>query len=1147
MIRVKFISILIILIFGSFKSQHELLEDTFHFMAPNSPLADGDIYRLSTDRAGVFKLDYNFIKNELGVDLDTKDPRNIQFFSFGGGMLDELIFSQQPESLKEVSVFIDGEQDGKFDPKDFILFYSQGPDHREWSENDGMVTVKKNLYSRTAQYLIKFSTTPGVRIQTIPSPAIIPRDTFSQYLEVQHMEDEKTNLLSGRIVTYGSGKQWYGDNFKVTRKKDYSFAFRFQNLMPQSLASFKVGFAGRANQYTEVFLLNNAVKNKIQLNPTNTGDVEDDVARESSGVFHVPVERATSVVIDYPLNSFPSEGWLNYITLNTWHKLNWSATPMTIFNPRTLGKPATYALTQVPAGLEVWNVSESLHPTGIQRKIENGTLFFVRPATPEVETFIAFDKAGSISTPTKGPKISNQNLSSITGYESVILYSSKFDATAQKLAAHRLHFSNIKTLPILIDQVYLEFGAGQPDPTTIRNFARTLFLNNPEFKYLTLLGDGSYDYLNHNKAIKNENLIPVFETDESLSPIFAFPSDDYYGLLEVGDGGPDLLGDLDIAIGRIPVRSPEEADAIIQKIINYDLTVADQSDWKIRVAFSADDEDGNVHLDQSEEIATGIENNHPELNIQKIYLDAFKQESGAAGEIIPGASQSLFKNVFQGLLVFNYLGHGGPKGLSSEGFLRTSDVESWSNKSKLPLVITATCSFAPYDDPAVNSIGEELFRSTYGGAIALFTTVRNVYSSSNKILTLAVFNHIFTKDQQRRPLTLGEIMRRAKNSISSNSSDQLNARKFALIGDPSQRLSIPNLGVKTTHINSKPVAVSRQDTIRSLELLTIQGRIVGVKDQNLIQTFNGNISITLFDKKSTSKTLGQNTDSYPRAFQVQNSVLFKGNAVVKNGVFKIEFVIPKDIDYNFGSSKISYFASSLDSLEAAGVYEQLIVGGSQQLISDNDAPKLNLHINHLLFKDGDETHPDPLLLVNLFDENGINGSGNSIGHDLVAILDGNKQFVLNSFYQAVQGNYKKGNVAFPFSNLSPGLHRIKVRAWDVANNSGEAEISFVVLNSKSPSHILSISAFPNPTKNQVEVQVVHNLDNLKDAKIKYSLTNLAGQKIAAFEDFLSPAAVTTRKVNFPSGTPMGIYIILTEIWNDGKRIDSRGIKVLRIP
>ena len=1139
----SFLVITGILLFSSFREYS--LNHFNHFIEP-SVLAEGDIYQLSVTHEGIFKLDYNFLKNELGVpNIDNRDPKNIQLYGLDGGMLDEVVPFGIKTGLEEVSVLIDGGQDGKFDTKDYILFYASGPDEKSWNQADHMLLVKKNHYSRTANFLLKWGNTAGKRIASKTDEPFGSANPISQYLEVQHYEDEKVNLLAGRTVTYGSGKQWYGDYFKTLRKKDYSSAFDFQNSLQGSTTLFKIGFAGRSDAYTDLIFQINNQKTKLTIQPTLTGDVEDDIARETHQVVTTEMYSPMSISIDYPNSVQPSEGWLNYITANFYHPLTWAGRPFRLFNPDATNKKNIYSIAQAIPTLSIWNIAVPLNPIQTGYNIVNGNAEFYHDASQSQGIFMIFDKSAAIESPTKGPKIKNQDLASISGVSSIILYYPDFEDAAKKLAAHRTQYSAINSEPISIDKVFIEYAAGRPDPTAIRNFARQCYLNDPDFKYLVLLGDGSYDYLGLNKDLKNENFIPVYETDESLSPIFAFPSDDYFGLLEEGEGGTDLLGDLDIAVGRIPVRSKDEANTIIDKIIHYDL-LGSENDWKLRIAFSADDEDSNIHLEQSEEVSSGLEKAHPEFNVQKIYLDAFKQISGAGGEIIPGANESLSKNIFQGLLVFNYLGHGGPKGLSQEGLLRNSDVESWSNKDRLPVVITATCSFAPFDDPNVNSTGEALLRSTYGGAVALLTTVRNVYSSSNRILTLAVFDNLFLKDDDGRPLTLGTIMQKAKNTISSNGFDRTNARKFALIGDPTQRLSIPSNKVVTTHINSRAVVNGVRDTIKSLQLLTIKGMITSERQQ-LLEDFYGNVSVTLYDKKSVVKTLGQNDNSLPRPFQVQNSVLFKGNASVEKGRFEIQFVVPRDIDYSYGPGKISYFANSLDSVEATGSYSDLIIGGSQNQISDQSGPEIKLYINHYQFIDGEETHPNPLLLVNIYDENGINATGNSIGHDLIAVLDDNKQYVLNEFYIASQGDYKSGKVTFPFTGLAPGLHHLKVRAWDVANNSSEAVISFVVIDPNAPTHILSLTAYPNPFTDVINAQLVHNLSSVTTATVKISLLTSSGQILYSKEQFLSPAPVVDIRLQLNKNLPDGLYVLMTEILQGNKRIDTKGIKILRFP
>lgn len=1143
MFRIYLITILTLILIGASAYQ------PLYFSPPASVLADGEIYKIAVDKPGMYKLDYAYLKTELGIDIDNKDPRNIQLFGFGGGLLPEKVTANRPLEMPEIPIAIAGESDGKFDPKDYILFYSTGPDPLYWSGADSMFLIAKNLYSRTAVYFLKFSSSSGSRVRKADPLSLTAADTLQTFVDVQHLEEEKINLLSGRTSTYGSGKKWFGDYFKTTRKKDYSSSFNLRESIPGSITRVKIGYAARSDEFTRAYLQLYQSKFEIPLNSTNTADVEDDIARESQLSFATPHLSGTlNMVLDYPATLSPSEGWLDYITVNTRKPLLFDGNSLRILQvPNQNG--VFYKVMTWSQNTEVWDIKSTQHPLQIPVTASQGHILFSGKRGDIPDAFVVFDPSSDLPKPIKIGKAANQNLAGLGPCEAIVLYHPLFENAAKKLAFHRTRFSGINTVPVLVDQVFNEFGGGQPDPTSIRNFAKHILSVHPEFRYLVLLGDGSYDYLGLNKELaKNENFIPVYETDESLSPLYAFPTDDFFALLDEGEGGPDLAGDLDLAVGRIPVRNKEEADQMVDKIIQYDKAGDTHGDWKLRIAFSADDEDANIHLEQTENISKSVQALHPDLNVQKIYLDAFKQESGTGGELIPGANQSLNQNIFQGILVFNYLGHGGPKGLSQEGLLRNTDVEAWTNKSKLPLVITATCSFAPYDDPAVPSTGEALFRSPYGGAIALLTTVRNVYSSSNEILTRAVFDQLFVRQSNGKAQTLGDIMTRAKNSISSNGFDRLNARKFALLGDPTQALSIPEYQVNTTHINGRMVQGLVKDTLKALQLFEIKGEIRDALQRPLAH-FNGNVSVTLFDKKTTVRTLGQNSDSYARSFQIQNSILFRGNATVTQGKFEIKFVIPKDIDYTYGPAKLSYYANSTDSMEASGYYDQIIIGGSRSEIRDTEGPLVKPYINHFQFKDGQSTHPNPILLVDIYDDNGVNATGNSIGHDLVAILDHDtkKQYVLNTFYESGKGDYKKGLVTFPLSNLAPGPHHIRVIAWDVANNSGEGEIRFQVTDPKGKARILSLQAIPNPAKGPFKIQVIHDLTDLIEGRLKLFLLDYSGRMISSKEEVLSPAAVLTSEFNFDLGVPAGVYFIQAEIWNQGKRVDVHGIKVLRIP
>ncbi|HHM21351.1 MAG TPA: type IX secretion system sortase PorU, partial [Bacteroidetes bacterium] len=619
--------------------------------------------------------------------------------------------------------------------------------------------------------------------------------------------------------------------------------------------------------------------------------------------------------------------------------------------------------------------------------------------------------------------------------------------------------SGLDVATVEINQLFNEFSSGRKDATAIRDFAGMLLERQPgKFRYLLLFGDGSFDSRDIYK--QGGNFIIVYETHNSLSPISSYPSDDFYSLLSPGEGSNINTGSLDIGVGRIPVKTPEEAREVVDKIIFYDTNAQTLRDWRNRILFVGDDEDFNTHSGGCERIAKKIQEKNKNLNIDKIYLDAFPQVSTSGGTRVPLATEALNKSMFKGLLALTYLGHGGTKGWTQERVLKIEDVLSWSNKNGMPLIITATCSFTAFDDPGFTSAGELAFLNKKGGAIALFTTVRPVFASSNEALTQASMDTLFNK-LHNQPPTFGEVLRIAKNKAGSVS----NSRKFLLIGDPAQRLALPQFRIITTKINGQDISVAIADTIRSLQKVTIEGE---VQDDagNLLTNFNGIVYPTIFDKTVTYQTLGQDAGSPVFNYQLQKNIIFKGRASVTGGKFSFTFVVPKDIDYNYGQSKLSYYASDEHQLtDATGSFQEIVIGGTDpNALADDKGPRVEVFMDDESFVFGGITSTDPLLLVKLEDDNGINVVGNAIGHDLNGVMDDNSQkynFVLNDFYEAAVDDYTKGEVRFPLNDLPEGRHQIKVTAWDIANNPAEGFTEFVVVSSEKTAlqHVLN---YPNP-------------------------------------------------------------------------------------
>ncbi|HNG90502.1 MAG TPA: type IX secretion system sortase PorU, partial [Saprospiraceae bacterium] len=441
-------------------------------------------------------------------------------------------------------------------------------------------------------------------------------------------------------------------------------------------------------------------------------------------------------------------------------------------------------------------------------------------------------------------------------------------------------------------------------------FAKMLYERKPDkFEFLLLLGDGSFDPKNNTNSTDNKDFIPVFETVESLYPVTAYPSDDYYALLNDEEGGNINLGALDIAVGRIPARSPSEAQAVIEKVIAYDKDPATLGDWRLRTVFVGDDEEFNVHLNQAEKLGNQVRADQRFLNVDKIFLDAYNQVATSAGARYPDVNQAITAAVFRGAQVLQYVGHGGPRGWAQERILTLNDIGNWENPNRYPLLITATCSFGGYDDYSNLTGGEQALLRTKAGAIGLFTTVRAVYIIDNNKLTDAVQNFIYQKVNGRyRPI--GDILKDAKNSVGSSAGDN-NARRFTLLGDPAMYLAMPEYNVATTRVNGKPVAPGQPDTLRALSAVEMEAAVVDAAG-NVIGDFNGRAFVTLFDKAQQLQTLGQDNGSLVVPFKVQRNIIFKGVATVKNGAFKFNFVVPKDINYTYGFGKISYYEVELE-------------------------------------------------------------------------------------------------------------------------------------------------------------------------------------------------------------------------------------------
>ncbi|PKP04382.1 MAG: oxidoreductase [Bacteroidetes bacterium HGW-Bacteroidetes-6] len=1044
--------------------------------ATQSVLSTGTWYKINTSQAGIYKISYSDLES-WNIDPSNIDPTQIRLFGNGPRMLPELNSEPRIDDLEENAIYVEGGADGTFDASDYILFYAEGIQY--WTNSSGTnFKQETNLYSDKNYYFITFDNGPGLRISDLNSSTGVPTHTVDRFYDFSGYELNQYNLIK-------SGKNWFGDVFEsISLTRSYSFTFA--NIITDSLALVRAGVAGRSST-ASLFTLSSG-SNSGNISIAATSGYTSDYAKENNGSIQFnPTSNTIPVLLTYNQSgNSEASGWLDYIQVFVWRDLLFSGNQMSFRNPVVagIGNLCEYKLGNASSAVRVWDVSNPLHPAEVKGTLVSNEFSFTIP-NDSLKQLIAFNGV-LYNTPAFNGVVSNQNLHALSQTDYLIVSHSVFRSQATAIGQLHQDLEGYSYLVVDPQSIYNEFSGGKQDPTAIRDFVKMFYdrasVPNELPKFLLLVGDASYDY--KNRVTNNNNLVPTFESINSVSPTSSYASDDFFGLLDDSEGY-DCNGSLDIAIGRLPVNSTEEADAMLVKLQKYTsqtklevsnsncsaggCIISNMADWRNQICFVADDGDGNLHSNQADNMARRLDTTVNFLNIDKIYLDAYNQVTTTGGERCPEVNEAISQRVEKGALIVNYTGHGGEVGWSLERILDVPTIQNWTNACNMPVFITATCEFSRFDDPARVSAGEYVILNKMGGGIALLTTTRLAYASYNEALNNSFYDAAFDRSSGRYP-TLGELTAFAKTDNGSVSY----LRNFMLIGDPALTMSIPQNTIVTTEINGQTVGVF-DDTISALSYVTIKGYIA---DQTgvMLSNYNGTLYPTVYDKAFEMKTLANNpAENYVASFMLQKNVIYKGKASIINGEFSFSFMVPKDIQYTFGKGRISYYAEN-GTNDATGWYEEFIIGGSADTtLNDNTGPEIRLFINNDQFISGGTTNEDPVLLAFLSDENGINTVGTGIGHDLTVTLDANtsESVVLNDYYEAETDSYTNGTVRYPFKTLSEGTHTMTLKAWDILNNSSEASIDFVVTSSAilAISHVLN---YPNPFTTYTEFWFEHN-------------------------------------------------------------------------
>ncbi|MCB0852259.1 MAG: type IX secretion system sortase PorU, partial [Bacteroidetes bacterium] len=1041
----------------------------------------------------------------IGINPDDIDPRNIRIYGNGGAILPQENSAFRHDDLVENPIFIAGENDGNFNTGDYVYFYGQSA--HTWTFGNETQRFKHNyhIYADTNFYYLNIATTPGKRLASIPSEANAT-NIAQKSRGVRFHETESENLIK-------SGRFWLGEKFDLVTER--TRGFYIPDAKTDGKIRMTIRLAARSDVSTSFQIFAGSTNlGKIDLGSTNVSNSEARHYLAKTQTYIIDPSAVSSQddslyikMIFNKSGSNRSEGWLDWIEIDYDQQLNTKGADQWFFSLSDDVLPGQITEFSIAGGsnnYQIWDITNPVEAR-MQEFSLTGTNMKFLVKSDSVKHFVAVKNSNL--TPVSVEDVANQNLHGLSLVDYVMVTYPGFMEEAEKLADfHRNHYQRSVEI-VTPKQIYNEFSSGKQDISAIRDFIRMIYKKSGGIApgWVLLFGDGSYNYKNIKRQGSNiTNFIPTYQSRDSWEPTDSYTSDDFFVMLDDDEGfwgeSSGVDGDnsyevnlLDVAIGRLPVETKEEAAGMVDKIIRYATNPDGEGlgAWRNRVVLVADHKEGegSTHVGQANAYSSLIRNSNACINIDKIYMDNYQMVVSAGVTRFPEGREALLTALDQGSLIVNYTGHGGEYAWSNSRILEVPDIEGMDNADRLPVVITATCEFGRFDDPDRRSGAEIMTINPFTGAIALFTTVRLVYSSPNATLNQNFYREVFEFDSLKgRMPTLGEVMMRTKNNtfIRGNLAN-INSRNFTLLGDPGLILNYPQLKARITQINDEPVIDGEIDSLRSLGLVKVRG-VIEDEFGNFQSNYNGEMDITVFDKPSLFTTRLSKF-----SFRWQKNRIFNGKARIENGEFFFEFVVPIDISYEDGDGKISLYFFN-DETDGAGCYEDLYIGGTDENAAiDDQGPEVKLFINDANWISGGLTGKDPYLYAEVRDENGINTVGIGIGHEIIGILDGDDKnvFILGDYYTARYNSYQEGTVKYQMKDLENGEHELMIRVWDVANNSSEAYTRFIV-SDDAVMALDQVLNFPNPFIESTEFLIAHNQAG-KELDVNIEIFNLAGQ------------------------------------------------------
>lgn len=1054
----------------------------------NSVLASGKWFRFEASEEGFYRITRSQLPS-YGIDPNTVNPRTIKIYNNGGKVLSEINSEPRPIDLIENAIMIVGEEDGKFDEGDYILFYGRGVNFYDYDVDGRSIKRFVNPYSKHNYYWITSGGAQGKRIAKKTSLNQTPNYQQNSTSAFLSYEEDKISLLK-------SGRELFGDNFTASINQR-TYINRLDNRISTEPIKYSLRFV--VNSSTNLTLTvsenGNMIFNELLLGYGGRDyTVGEAYLRNLTFQGSLPDNRS---VLTFRINpsAQTSVGYLDYFTIEYKRELKAVNDNLLVFSDPVNGVVEYLFSGFSSTNFRVFDITDFSNVSVVDNFIQHSggqcKFQFLESQNRRSKYFAV--ELSKLRTPSNPVEVTNSNLrGETTGAKFIIITSKEKIEAANRLKTYRetQTVPPISTIVVDVQKIYNEFSCGSLDVSAIRDYIRYAYQNWPITpEYVLLLGKGTYDYKNVEGF--NDNIVPTWQSQESLSFVYSFQdsytSDDFF---------VSVLGDdpiVDLAVGRIPSRTLSEANNFVNKIIAYEKS-GDLGPWRNLISLLADDgivtggDDGAIHNAACERLANFYFPKHLDLN--KIYLAAYPPVVTSGGRRKPEVNNVLLKSINDGTLFLNFIGHGNPEVWTHEVVFEKSVTIPQLRNKRLFFLTAATCDFGYYDIPNYQSGTEQLVLLKEFGSIGVLSSSRLVFSGLNEALNQAWVEILFksNRDTLNLPIPLGKALFFLKRNYYT-----VNDRKYHLFGDPTLRLNIPVLSSKIDSVNGNDLTSNVQ--LKAMSKVRVSGRVLN-QNNSTNQNFNGEGILTVFDSERTVQLPEINS-----SMLVQNSIIFRGRVSIRNGVFNAEFSVPKDITYENKNGKLNFYFFN-NQFDGIGFTSNIIVGGTDSsVVNDGLGPTIEIFFDDESFQNSYLVGSNPELIIKLYDQTGLNTTGTGIGHKLEGIL--NEQFnnpidFTNYFIGDLDAGGKSGKVKYRFNNLTKGEYSLQVKAWDIFNNFSTDKTYFSVVGDNDLV-VRDLYNYPNPFSSATTFTFQQNL--LVPVNVKIKIYTIAGRLIKTIEKF----------------------------------------------